>query len=104
MTYSQEKEDNERFKKRMSGFKKIEMKISNNQIYESLGIIESILDSPTYPGKYFTTVRCISKEGKARIINKEELFRIVSRTKPEVLFNARQKISFLAQRIEFLLK
>lgn len=88
----------------MNGFKKIEMKISQNQMYESLGLVESIFYSNTHPTKYYTTVKCVSKEGRARIIHREELFRIISRTKPEVLFIARQKISFLAQRLAFLLK
>jgi len=79
------------------------MKISNNQKYECLGLIESVIGSEAHPGSYFTTVKCMSKSGKARIIDKEELFRILSRTKAEVLYSVRQKISFMAFRLGALL-
>ncbi|CAI2360861.1 unnamed protein product [Moneuplotes crassus] len=103
-TFAVDPVNKEMFHKRMKIFKKLKIKISNNQRYESIGLIESVFDSVTLPGCYFTTVKCISKSGKARVIEKEELFRVVSRTKPEVLHTVRQKLSFIAQRMKFLLK
>ncbi|CAI2385589.1 unnamed protein product [Moneuplotes crassus] len=103
LTFSFDRINKEIFNKRMQGFKKIEMRLSKNQRYECVGLVESVFDSGTLPSRYFTTVKCISKSGKARVIDKEELFRVVSRTKCEVLHTVRQKLSFIAQRMKFLL-
>lgn len=63
----------EEFKETMQGSKKIPISISNKQMYDCLGLIESVFDSPSLHCTYMTSVKCISKEGTARVINKEEV-------------------------------
>jgi hypothetical protein len=83
----------------MKWSKKLQIKISNKQQFECVGLSENVISCPYY----ISTIKCVSKEGLVRRIDRDELFRTVSCTDNAVLGSAGQTLLFLSQRLEYLL-